>query len=59
MERIFTVIILSFMFLKLQAQAVLQLKQLPSNTPRDARFSIICEQNNWNATADSAFTLKK
>lgn len=59
MERIFTVIILSFMFLKLQAQVVLQLKQLPSNTPRDAHFSLICEQNNWNATADSAYFFKK
>lgn len=59
MDRIFTVVILSFMFIKLQAQVVLQLKQLPSNTPRDARFSIICEQNNWNATADSIYFFKK
>jgi predicted alpha/beta superfamily hydrolase len=59
MERIFTLIILFFLFLKLQAQVVLQLKQLPSNTRRDARFSIICEQNNWNATTDSAYYFKK
>jgi len=59
MERSFTLVILSFMFLKLQGQVVLQLKQLPSNTPRDARFSIICEQNNWNATVDSTYYFKK
>jgi len=59
MDRIFTILVLCFVFLKLQAQVVLHLKQLPSNTPINAEFSIICEHNNWNTTENNFYYFKK
>lgn len=57
MRLLFTFIfVCSLHFLK--AQFVLQLNNLPSNTPVGASYSIVCEQNNWNAT-DSLFQFKK
>lgn len=57
MNKIFT-LLLFYVFVNAQAQVVLRIKSLPSNTPVHARFSIICEQNDWNAS-DSNFLFKK
>lgn len=57
MNRNFT-LLLFFVFVNAQAQVVLRIKSLPANTPLKAKFSIICEQNNWNAS-DSNFLFKK
>lgn len=41
-----------------KAQVVLQLNNLPGNTPAGANYSIVCELNEWNAD-DSLFRFKK
>lgn len=57
MNKIFT-LLLFYVFVNAHAQVVLRIKSLPENTPLKARFSIICEQNNWNAS-DSNFLFNK
>jgi predicted alpha/beta superfamily hydrolase len=49
MKKKFTYLLLVFSFLHSTAQVTLELKTLPAYTPKDARFSIICAQNDWNA----------
>ncbi|MES2656338.1 MAG: alpha/beta hydrolase-fold protein [Bacteroidota bacterium] len=57
MRLIFTLIFICSLHFS-NAQIVLQLNNLPGNTPAGATYSIVCEQNDWNAT-DSLFQFKK
>lgn len=57
MRLTFTFIFICSLFFS-KAQIVLQLNNLPGNTPAGAKYSIVCELNDWNAT-DTLFQFKK
>lgn len=57
MRLTFTFIFICSLFFS-KAQIVLQLNNLPRNTPAGAKYSIVCELNDWNAT-DTLFQFKK